>query len=258
MDCIFSLRTRRWSRNKLVSLLVFVGFGIVLSAVMLATSRGALVALAAATGVWLLWMIIGRTGLRSKGNIRQLFPAGMLLFIGLTALLLILPLGIFGSGFFIGDNLILDRSELIRNGISIMKDFPFLGGGLTSFPGLFSQYILVIPYYSLLNNHNLFVDVSIEQGMVGGFAFLLLYSISLWKIASILGHGSTTRKQILYGTVFTSLFIAMMHGLVDDYLYSGWWAALAFFPVGMTMLAAGIQSRHELQSVSSVSLELAF
>jgi hypothetical protein len=241
------------SRNKLVSLLVIIGFGIVLSAVMLATSRGALVALAAVTAVWLLWMISGRTGLRSKGNTRQLFPAGILLFIGLTALLLILPPGIFGSGFFIGDNLILDRSELIRNGISIMKDFPFLGGGLTSFPGLFSQYILVIPYYSLLNSHNLFVDVGIEQGMIGGFAFLLLYSISLWKITSILGHGSTTRKQILYGSVFTSLFIAVMHGLVDDYLYSGWWVALAFFPAGMSMLAAGIQSRHEMQWVPSVS-----
>jgi hypothetical protein len=239
------------SRNWFVSFLVFIGFGIVLSAVMLATSRGALVALSAAIGVWLAWMAIGRIRSR-KEDFYRFFPAGVLLFIGLTALLLILPLGIFGPGFFIGDNLIINRSELIRNGISIMREFPFLGGGLTSFPGLFSQYILVIPYYSLLNSHNLFVDAGIEQGMIGGLAFLLLYSISLWKITSSLRHGHTNRMLVFYGSVFTSLFIAMVHGLVDDYLYSGWWAAMAFFPVGMSMLAAGIQSTHEPQMVSSV------
>jgi hypothetical protein len=239
-------------RNKSVSILVLIGFGIVLAAVVLATSRGALVALAAAIGVFLVWLAIRRMGSRQE-NIYKFFPAGVLLFLGLTALLLILPLGIFNSGFFIGESLILNRSELIRNGITILLDFPFIGGGLDSFPGLFSQYILVIPYYSLLNSHNLFVDVSIEQGMIGGLAFLLLYSVSLWKMAVILGHEHSIRMQIFYGAVFTSLLIAMVHGLVDDYLYSGWSAVLAFFPVGMSMLAVGTEMAHEPVSTRAVS-----
>lgn len=243
------------SRNKFHWLLVLIGFGIVLSAVVLATSRGALAALAAVIGAWLVWLGIGRIGPPWKENIRRLFPGGLLLFIGLTALLLILPLEIFGTRIFISENLILDRSEMIRNGIAIMRDFPFLGGGLSSLPGLFSQYIFVSPFFSVSNSHNLFVDVSIEQGMIGGFAFLLLYSICLWKSASILGLGQNYRMQIFYGSVFTSLVITMVHGLVDDYLYSGWWASLAFFPVGMSMLAAGTRLQHEPRRIQSVSLD---
>ncbi len=234
-------------RNRLVSVLVLVGFGIVIAAILLATSRGALLALAAATGVLLVWLAIRRMGSRQE-IAYQFFPVGVLLFIGLTALLLILPLGIFNSGFLIGENLILNRSELIRNGISILLDFPFIGGGLESFPGLFSHDILVIPYYSLMNSHNLFVDVSIEQGMIGGLAFLLVYSISLWKMAALLGRGHSNRMQIFYGAVFTSLLIAMVHGLVDDYLYSRWWTALAFFPVGMSTLASAMEPAQKTNS----------
>ncbi len=57
--------------------------------------------------------------------------------------------------------------------------------------------------------------------------------------------------QVLYGAVFTSIFIAMLHGLVDDYLYSGWWTALAFYPVGMSILAVGTDSPTALASTRS-------
>ncbi len=228
------------SREKLVRFLVLLGFGIVLVAVVLTTSRGAFVALAALIGVLAVWLGLRRIG-SWKEKAYRFFPAGILLFIALIALLLILPLGIFGTGFFVGENLIVNRSELIRNGISISLDFPILGGGLGSFPGLFSQYVLVIPYYSLLNSHNLFVDVSIEQGLLGGLAFLILYSISLWKISVVLFREHPKQIQIFYGAVFASLFIAMVHGQVDDYLYTGWWAALAFFPVGMSLLSVGTE-----------------
>jgi hypothetical protein len=229
-------------RKSLIRVLVLIGFGIVLAAVVLATSRGALVALAATAGAWLVWRTIHRVSSPGWQQIYKIFPAGTLLVVGLTALLLIFPTGIFGNGFFAGENLILKRSDLIQGGIAMMRDFPFLGGGLGSFPGLFSQYILVVPYYTLLNSHNVFVDVSIEQGMIGGFAFLLLFTISLWMIASLLGRKHSRRMQVWYAAAFASIFIAMLHGLVDDYLYSGWWAALAFYPVGMSILAVGTES----------------
>jgi hypothetical protein len=230
------------AEEKLFRVPVLIGLGIVLAAVALATSRGALVALIATVGAWLVWRMIHCISSPCREKIYKIFPAGALLFIGLTALLLIFPTGIFGNGFFAGENLILKRSDLIRDGIAMMRDFPFLGGGLGSFPGLFSQYILVIPYYSLLNSHNIFVDVSIEQGMTGGFAFLLLYTISLWMVASLLGRRHSRRMQVWYAAAFASIFIVMLHGLVDDYLYGGWWTALAFYPVGMSILAVGTES----------------
>jgi len=244
----FLVPHKEMHRNNLVRFLVLGGYGIVLAAVVLATSRGALVALAAAIGICLVRLAVGRMGWW-KENGYKFFPAGVLMFIGLIALLLILPLGNYGTGYFVGENQIIHRSELIRNGISILLDFPLLGGGLSSFPGLFSQYVLVIPYHYLLNSHNLFVDVSIEQGMLGGLAFLLMYSISLWKIASILSREHPRPMQIFYGSIFASIFIAMLHGLVDDYLYTGWWASLVFFPVGMSLLAAGTEPAYEPLSI---------
>jgi tetratricopeptide (TPR) repeat protein len=61
--------------------------------------------------------------------------------------------------------------------------------------------------------------------------------------------------QVFYGSIFTSIFIVMVHGLVDDYLYSGWWVALAFFPVGMSMLAVGTEPMQEMASAQYPAFE---
>ena len=64
------------------------------------------------------------------------------------------------------------RAELTERGAYFLLDYPITGGGLNSFPGLYSQYMLGIPQFYFINSYNLFLDVAIEQGIIGGLAFL--------------------------------------------------------------------------------------
>jgi len=66
-----------------------------------------------------------------------------------------------------GETSIPDRLQLYRQAFEIAREVPIAGGGLASFAGLYSQYILVIPVYFLGYSHNLYLDVFLEQGLLG-------------------------------------------------------------------------------------------
>jgi tetratricopeptide (TPR) repeat protein len=107
------------------------------------------------------------------------------------------------------------------------------GGGLASFPGLYSQYVLAIPYYSLPHSHNMILNVTIEQGILGGISFVLIYLIGIRQILSAPKNSSA---QLWYLAACISLFTALFHGMVDDYLYETSGPLLALFPAGMAAL----------------------
>lgn len=218
-------------KNRPGRLLIIAGFAIVLVAFLLATSRGAIVALVAAMGMWLIWLSVKQINLPNKEIVARGFPVLAISFILLVAAFLI-----YGSSFTAAGSLLQSRMELIQYGVSLTKDFPWIGGGLGSLPGLLSQYIRVIPFFFILNSHNLFIDVMIEQGVIGGFSYLILFGIGLWKITSLLTKRLSTEMQVLSWTAFGCIFIAAVHGLVDDYLYGGWGSVLVLFPVAMCIL----------------------
>jgi hypothetical protein len=122
---------------------------------------------------------------------------------------------------------------LFSRSLYLVADFPITGGGLGSFPGLFSQYLLNIPYYYLPNSHNLFLDVAIEQGLIGGLLFLFFYTACLWSASGsvAIGRGDQGFQWIL---IF-SLLVAIVHGMVDNYLYNGTGSMFSLFLVGLSM-----------------------
>ena len=71
------------------------------------------------------------------------------------------------------------RSQLAVDALRLVGDFPFTGGGLNAFPGLYSEYLRVIPHYLFGYSHNLYLDVSIEQGLAGLAALLAVLWLSL-------------------------------------------------------------------------------
>jgi tetratricopeptide (TPR) repeat protein len=117
-------------------------------------------------------------------------------------------------------------------------DFPITGGGLTAFPGLYSYYMLGIPFLNVLNSHNLFLDVTIEQGLPGGLVFLTIYLLSIWETAAALARARSSRANTFARLVLFGLIVACVHGLVDDYLYNGHGTALCLALPG---LAAALQ-----------------
>jgi len=216
---------------------VVIGIAIILFAVVLSSSRGAFMALTGAIGILLLYNVITRINSGWAARFLDLFPTVIVTGIVLIGVIeFLIPMAILGSPFFLAEDVVISRYELMRSGLWILRDFPFTGGGLDSFPGLYSQYVLVIPYYSILNSHNMFLDVAIEQGILGGLSFLLIYLITAWRLLFAMKENRDPGMRWLFYAACISLFTAVFHGLVDDYIYGGRGTILALFPAGMTAL----------------------
>lgn len=216
-------------------LVILAGLGIVLTAVVLASSRGGFLGLIGSLGIWFAWQLILWLRLPSKEKLLRWFP--YLVILGVLALELVVLFGpsrLLGSGTFNANgNVFVSRADVFRSGLMILRDFPFTGGGLASFPGLYSQYVLAIPYYSLPHSHNMILNVTIEQGILGGISFVLIYLIGIRQLLSAPRDSSA---QLWYLAACISLFTALFHGMVDDYLYETSGPLLSLFPAGMAAL----------------------
>jgi putative inorganic carbon (HCO3(-)) transporter len=223
------------SRGKLVRLVILAGFFVILLALVMATSRGVWMALASAAGIWLLWRLVKLNGINLRLGKEAFFPILVLVYLcGVVAVLYAgparLPSDFAGSSDF-GTG---SRAELFVRSLNFLGDYPITGGGLDSFPGLYSQYMLGIPYFYVINSHNLFLDVFIEQGMFGGAAFSLLYVFCIWQVS----RAVTLEMNFFRWLVLCALAVAVVHGMVDDYLYNGKGAFLSVFLAGVSMIAA--------------------
>jgi hypothetical protein len=223
------------SQNIFLFVLISIGIAMSLFAVFMATSRGIWMAIFSALGVWLLWRFVNLRGIDLQLGREAVFPFIVLIYLCVVVAVLFMgpanSVGTFSSEYFFGTG---SRAELFKRSLFILGDFPITGGGLGAFPGLYSHYILGIPYFNVPNSHNMFLDVAIEQGLLGGFSFLAIFFVSIWFVArTIVNSGS---RELLYFNwlVLFTLLIAVIHGMVDDYLYNGNGAILALFLAGVS------------------------
>ena len=212
--------------------IVLAGLAVILFAVLLASSRGAFLGLMGALGVWGAWQLWLRSSFNEKSS--AWFPyivmGGILV---LEYVVLFVPSGLLGSSFQVSGNVFVSRADVFRSGLALLRDFPFTGGGLASFPGLYSQYIMVTPFYLLPHSHNMILNVTLEQGVFGGIAFIL---ICFMGVRQLLSAPPNTSAQLWYLAACVSLFTAIFHGMVDDYLYETSGPTFALVPAGMAML----------------------
>ncbi len=130
------------------------------------------------------------------------------------------------------------RAGLFINTLKLLPDFWVFGGGLTSFSGLYSQYVLVIPFEYFRYSHNLFLDLLIEQGWLGLLAFTVLVVACLLKLLAgfrSLHHHSRTLRSI-YPIIFSGWIVFLAHGLFDDPFYGEKGTPLFFLMPGLTLL----------------------
>ena len=123
-----------------------------------------------------------------------------------------------------------DRQEIAFGAVKLFEDFRFTGGGLGSFAGLYSQYILGVPYFFTSDSFNLFLDVAVEQGVVGLLAVILIFSSSAWLLLSA---AAKTKNRLLLQAAFSSLVIITLHGMVDEIVYGPNSAFLLFVLPGI-------------------------
>lgn len=232
--------------------LVLPGLGMMIGAFAFSISRGMWLAIAGAVGMWGIWrmLIMGKPGIASN---RWVFPIVVLTFLVTLVIFVYIGPAILNSSVTQSEYGSNTRSELFLRSAYFLKDYPFIGGGLGSFPGLYSQYFLVIPHHYFTNSYNLFLDVAIEQGAIGGLAFLLIYVGSVWFGSQALSNIRTAETMFFVWISFFVLMIVIVHGMLYDYLYSGIGTFLLFLPVGALMngvlQTAGGSDGHLLVSI---------
>lgn len=219
-------------------------------------------AIFSALGIWLIWRFVNlRRDNLQLGN-EAVFPSVVLIYLCVVVAVLYMgpanSVGTFSTEYFFGTG---SRAELFGRSVSILSDFPITGGGLGAFPGLYSHYILGIPYFNVPNSHNMFLDAMLEQGFLGGFSFLAIYLASVWIVSRAIIKSNSRELQLFNWLVLFALVIAIIHGMVDDYLYNGSGTFLALALAGVSAIvkwedhsAAMPGKQWDLQTVILVSL----
>lgn len=185
-------------------------------------------------GLWILWRI--STLAASNARVRTAFPILVLMYV--TALIIVGYLGQarVAAGPAPGDYGTNTRAELFGRGIYFLVDYPITGAGLGSFAGLYSQYMLVIPHSYFTNSYNLFLDVALEQGLIAGSIFIILYVGSLLLVSQTIVNDSPHELRLMRWLGLFALIVTIVHGIFYDYLYNGNGPVLLFYPLGMAMI----------------------
>jgi O-antigen ligase len=213
---------------------------LVLLGLLFTSSRAAWVALAVAFGLWLFWALACRF-LSRRLRLRPVVIFGLgvgLALVGGIVLVASHPVGISGLlNQLPGPNSATSRMEIYTNTRWLVSDFPFTGGGLASFPGLYSRYVMNVPFFLFGYAHQLFLDLALEQGIIGLLSFVYILGASFWLI---LGRESS---ELLDGAVLAGLVVMVLHGLVDDPLYAERGTPLLFLLPGFAVTLALTEAR---------------
>ena len=209
---VFALRhTRRWVSA--------ISIGLTIVALVLSQTRGAWLALIVAVGAWGVWKMISTR----VSNLRQArwFWVGILIVGGIAALstLILTPLGeqLLGLGG--------DRRYIWRNSLDLVTDYPLTGLGLAGFEMTYSTYVLLTHVGHTVHAHNLWLDIWLNQGLLGVVALAGMVLNAVWPKPS-----SQWRTPALI-----ALGVILLHSLVDDpiYGYGGAAIPLIFVPLGL-------------------------
>ena len=209
---------------------VLISFGLLMS-----SSRGAWLALGI-VGVGVVLLAVARDALR-----RYALPLALIgvlvAFIGIVQLgnafqpMLDNLLGAVSSG-----NSAVSRFTLFGQAWGLVQDYCFTGGGLGTFAMVFSTYALLIDPPFLTHAHNLFLEVWIEQGLMGFVAFgWLIVEFYLWTWRSV-GSGRPTNANWLMLGGIAAATVMLLHDSVDVLLYSSRALPLMFVPFALAQV----------------------
>lgn len=207
----------------------------------------------------LAWWRISTVISKNQKSSWQVFIGGLTFAFALGLILLILfPTQIFTLAKAVpGEASAVTRAGLFINAVDLIPDYWLTGGGLASFAGLYSQYILVIPYLFFKYGHNMYLDITVEQGVFGLIAFLSVVTY----LGILLLRGTrklvfaTPKMQILHLAIFSALVVFLLHGLFDDSFYGEKGTPLLFLICG---LAAAILHAEDQPATMAASLPSKF
>ncbi|MBI5566694.1 MAG: O-antigen ligase family protein [Chloroflexi bacterium] len=200
-----------------------IKFGVIaitLIGLALSLTRGAWLALALVSGLWFAWRWLNQR-MANQRQARWIWLAGVL------ALAVIGGVVIFATP--LGDRLLGlggDRTHIWRNSLALVGDYPLSGFGLGSFEMAYSSYALLTHVGHTVHAHNLWLNVWLEQGLLGLVALIGLVFNAWWPRS-----GSSGWRM----AALASLGVVLIHTLVDDpfYGYGGPLMSVLFVPLGL-------------------------
>jgi len=211
-----------------VASLILVAFGLVMTA-----SRGAWVAVLGALLLAGAWLVAGRLCRGSPARRRRILAGWLGL--GLVAILVVATAwpGAIGAllGALPGPSAVGSRTELWRNGLTLVRDYPFTGLGLDGFMMAYSTYVMLLHVGFAPHAHNLYLDVAIEQGLPALLLLLAMGALffrAFWR-EQTRPEAPGRRGQMAAAAL--SLLVILLHGLVDDPLYKSRAVLFLFVPL---------------------------
>jgi len=131
-----------------------------------------------------------------------------------------------------------DRLLVYRNSLYLIQDFPLTGIGLGGqFAMIFSRYALLIGPPFLTYSHSLYLEVWLQQGLLGTIVWT-------WLIAAFYQATRTYAKpgsDLLHQGTWLGVTSILVYGLVDARQYVDLWCWFPFF--ALLGLEAAIVSR---------------
>jgi O-antigen ligase len=207
---------------------------------LLSSSRGAWMAVAIVGGLWLVWRQLGwrlaGAGLdeREAWRLRTRIILGLALagvIFGLLLVYAVLAARLPGYGTLSG------RLTIFARALLLARDYALTGAGLGEFNIQHSIYTLLIHVGHTDHAHNVWLDLLVDQGLVGlglfvWFVWACLYSGWRWQ-----RHAPPEAQWVLQASL-ASLLALVLHGLVDDVFYRGYLYVFVAFAVGPMLAQA--------------------
>ncbi len=225
------------SRQRLALAAAIVALAITLFGLAMTASRAAWIALGAALLLALLWAAAGLLSPGSKQRQGWLFAGLVAGLVGIVLVaVLVWPGGITAALEALpGENTAVGRAELLRSTPSLVRDYPVIGAGLGGFQMLYSTYVLQLHVGYTVHSHNLYLNVSVEQGLLALLALLWMWILFAIAVGRGLLHRGPRSGRGALGAAALSLVIILVHGLVDDVLYGSRGVLLLFVPLAFAV-----------------------
>jgi putative inorganic carbon (hco3(-)) transporter len=204
------------SRRLLPGLLAPACLAVILGGLLLTSSRGSWIGCLAAVGLCTLAYLQ-----------RRLLPgrtARVAFWLSTVSLVLVLTAGLVSSGYLetlLGkvpdpNGSLQGRPLLWKQSLSLIRDYPLTGIGLGNYFMVYSTYTILMHTPILGHSHNIFLEVWIEQGILGALALLICMVVcAQWSWRAL------TRKYLppLAWAALASLMVIAVHGIFDVVFY---------------------------------------
>jgi hypothetical protein len=174
------------------------------------------------------------TGKKSRGKRRLALWAALTLLEG-PVVGLALVLGPTLRATILNSYTVTNRLSVFSQAALLVRDYPFTGCGLGNFALVHSTYALLIHVPILSHAHALLLNIAVEQGIFGALAVVVMWIGAGWLGLQELAQVKEPRPMLT--AALLSLVVLIIHGLVDDALYSSRGILLLWAPAGAIVAA---------------------